>query len=74
MVEALLNDRKHYLVELCRTDVHRAVQIDLLGGFEHLEDSLLRKAEQKMIGKSTNGAMRLRMAFSKVFMTIWVLS
>ena len=31
------------------------------------------RADAKIIGKSTNGAMRSRMAFSKVFITTWSL-
>lgn len=64
-----LYKRQHNLVELGGSYLCLAVEINLLGCFEHLEYALLCECRRKDIGKSVNGAMRLRMAVTKVSIT-----
>ena len=58
------DEGKHFLVEGRGTYMAVAIEINLLGRFEHLENALFCQCRTEMMGKSEKGAMRSRMVFS----------
>ena len=69
----ILDDRKHHLVQLGRRDTLGAILVNLLGGLQHLQDTLFRQSGDKQdreVGKRSQ--TRIAVVYESI--TFWLLS